>query len=84
VKLQRLRNLAANGQHRVEGRHRILKNHRNLAASDATHLLVADLEQVAAVEPDLAGHGPRRRMRDQTHEGHSCHAFATARLTDEA
>jgi len=60
------------------------KDHGNLAAPDAPHLLVADLQQVPAIEPDLTGHSSRRRVRDQAHNGHRGHALAAAGFTDEA
>ncbi len=41
---QRLAELAADGQHRVEGGHRILKDHGDLFAADVLHLLLAQFE----------------------------------------
>ena len=47
---QRLHDLQADRQDRIERGHRLLEDHRDVAAADLAHLLVGELEQVAAVE----------------------------------
>ena len=41
--------LAADREHRVQRRHRLLEDHRDLAAAHAAHLFFAEREQVAAL-----------------------------------
>ena len=51
---ERLHDLQADPEHRIERGHRLLEDHGDLAAADAAHLLVGELEQLAAVEADGA------------------------------
>ena len=50
VQLHRLGDLVAAGEDRVERRHRLLEDHRDLVAADVAHLLSRDLEQVPAAQ----------------------------------
>ena len=50
VHFERLADLPADGEHRVERGHRVLKDHRDLAAADRAQLLVVQRKQVAAAE----------------------------------
>ena len=52
--LQRLFYLKADREDRVQRRHRLLEDHRNIAAADFAHLLIVEIEQRAAVEYDAA------------------------------
>ena len=54
VEQDRLLDLAADGRHRVEARHRLLEDHADLAAAQRAHLRHGQREQVAAVEADAA------------------------------
>ena len=45
---QRLANLEADGQHRIQRRHRILKNHRDIAPAYGAHGIFTDRQQIAA------------------------------------
>ena len=52
-------------------------------AADPAHLVVRELEQVLAVEEDLAGVDPAG-LGDEAHDRQAGHALAAARLADEA
>ena len=41
---QGLADLTADRQHRIEARHRLLKDHRNVVAADGTHLAFGELQ----------------------------------------
>ena len=83
VGLERLADLPADGQHRVERGHRVLKDHRDLAAADRAQLLVRQREQVAAAEH-------RRALRDapvarqDPEQGQRGDALAAAGLADDS
>jgi hypothetical protein len=49
---QGLADLAADGQHRIEARHRLLEDHRNVVAADRAHLTFGKLQQILALEAD--------------------------------
>ena len=51
---QNFAHLAANGQHRIQRRHRVLENHRNLTAANPPHLLRRFLRQVIAAKANAA------------------------------
>jgi hypothetical protein len=51
---QRLGDLTADGQHRVEGGRRFLEDQRNLRAADAAHFPLRQREQIAVPESGLA------------------------------
>ncbi len=55
VQGQRLGDLAADGQDRVERGHRFLEDHRDVVAADGAHLGRRQIEQVAALETDGPG-----------------------------
>ena len=48
VQQQRLANLEADGQYRIQRRHRILKNHRDIAPAYGAHGIFTDRQQIAA------------------------------------
>jgi hypothetical protein len=50
VDRQRFGDLQPNGEQRIERRHRLLKDHRNVAPADFAHLLLVEVEQIAAIE----------------------------------
>src|SRR3954452_14854254 len=83
VRLEGLANLPPYGQHRVQRRHRILEDHRDLAPSDRAQLAIAQPDQVTAVE-DRA---PRRHApgsRQQAEDRERGHALTAAGLADDA
>ena len=46
--------LLADGEDGIEGGHRLLEDHGDVAAADRLHLFFGELEEVAALEEDLA------------------------------
>ena len=66
---QRLGDLQPDREQRVERRHRLLEDHRDVAAADLAHLLVVEVEQVAAVEHDAALRDAAGEARQQPHHG---------------
>ena len=84
VQLKRFRQLPANGQHRVERRHRLLKDHRNLVAADVADFVLVDLEQVLAFEDHFAAYDLAWRRGDQAQNRQRAHALAAAALPYQA
>ena len=84
VQLERLGDLAPDRQHRVERRHRLLEDHRDLVAADVPDLVLVHLEEVFALEEDLAADDLARRVRDQPQDRERADALAAAALADEA
>jgi len=72
----------ADGMHRIEGGHGLLKDHGEPVAAHAAHLVFRLLQQIFPVEQDL----PFRpaHFRQQPHEGEGGHRFAAATLPDDA
>jgi hypothetical protein len=52
VQAQAFRDLLADREERVERRHRLLEDHRDVRAANAAHLLLGLLQQIVAVEQD--------------------------------
>ena len=75
----RLGDLVARLEDRVEARHRLLEDHRDLVAAHLLHLAFRQREEVAPAHDDLPSH-PRRAVRQEAHHGHRGHALAGARL----
>ena len=70
--------------HGIERRHRFLKNHRRLLATNAAQFLVAERQHVAAIEQNVAARFDATRCVDQTQnrecgERLSASAFANQR-----
>jgi hypothetical protein len=65
---------------RIERRHRLLEDHRDLAAADGAHARLAEAAQVVAVEDD-----PPRRARavDEAEHRQRRDRLARSRLADE-
>src|SRR5262249_59704011 len=59
VQPERLAELPPDREHRIEARHRLLKDHRDVVAANAAHLLVGELEKIDAPEADGAGNFSR-------------------------
>ena len=77
---QSFADLEADGQHRIERGHRLLKNHRQFVAAQMAHLLFGQGQQVVAAEQDLA-FGVAVGLRQQAHGRQSGDAFARTRFT---
>ena len=83
VDAQDLLDLAPDVPDRVERRGRLLEDHADPVAADPAHLVVRQLEQVPAVEQDLAGLDPAG-LGDEAQDRQAGHALAAAGLADEA
>jgi len=79
---QGLGDLAADGEDRIEARHRLLEDHADIVAADLAHGALAELEQVPALEtyraPDSAG-----RLRHQPQNGIGRHRLSATALADD-
>jgi hypothetical protein len=84
VELERFADLPVDGQDRIQGRHRVLKDHGDVIATDGTNLLIRHAQDVIAIEEDLARHDLTGRARDEAHDRQTGHALAAARLPDDA
>ena len=78
-----LAELAADGPGRVQRRHRVLRDERDVVAPQLPHRGVVQAGQLGAAEPDRAARdGPAGRQ--QPHHRHPGHGLARARLADQA
>ncbi len=77
-------NLPADGEHRVETGHRLLKNHGDIVAAHLAHFTNRQLEQVLSMEQNLAADNFARRGLHQPHDGQRSDAFAAARFAHDA
>ncbi len=84
MELEGLGDLAPNRQYRIQRGHRFLKDHRDAVATNVADLVLIHLENILAIEPDLAGDDPAGRIRDQTQDRQRADALAAAALTDKA
>src|SRR3990172_1900698 len=84
MQLDRLADLVADGEDRIERGHRLLKDHRDLVAADLAHLLIFEPEQIPAAIEDLSADDFSRRRSDQAHDRKRSDALAAARLADQA
>ena len=80
---ERLGNLIAAGEHRVERRHGLLENHGDLVAANLAHLLARELEEVFPLEQHLS-RDLRRRDVQKPHNGERGHALAAAGFSHDA
>lgn len=76
-------NLFADFKNRVQGGHRLLKNHRNIVASDAPHFIVRQSQQVVVVEGDLSTNNATR-FREELQQGERSHRFSAPRFADQS
>src|SRR6267378_6018889 len=79
---QRLADLAADGEHRIQARHRLLEDHRNVVAADGAHLALGELQQILSLEADRA-RDFARRLGDEPHQRHGGDRLAAAGFTDD-
>ena len=80
VQKQGLDELLSDGEHRIQGGHRLLENHRDLLAADLTHLVLGHLYDILSLKEDLAALD-LTRLLDQSHDGERGHTLSTAGLT---
>ena len=81
---QHLVDLAADRDHRVERRHRLLKNHRHPGGTQLTQPPVAGGQQFLADQLDAAAGRHQRTLLQQSHHGQRRHRFARSAFTDHA
>ncbi len=65
VEADDLGDLVVHRDHRIQGGHGILEDHRDLVAPDGPHLLFSLFQQVLPLVEDLPGDDPARRVGDQ-------------------
>src|SRR5690606_13703801 len=92
----RLGQLHADGQHRVQGGHRLLEDHRDVTAADFADLVFRTESQSFTLEPDLAADDLARRLRNQTQNAecgggfsgpgftNNCNGFASVDVIGDA
>ena len=83
VDLERLHDLLADRQHRIERCHRLLENHGDVAAPERGHLRFRDFRQVAALEQHAAAGDARGDRMQEAHHGERGDGLARARLSDD-
>jgi hypothetical protein len=71
------------GEHRVERGHRLLEDHRDVAAAVLAHLVFGQREKIAALEQHAAAGHPARRLREKAHHRERGHGFPAAGLADQ-
>ena len=77
-----LGNLIADREDRVQRRHRLLEDERDLGAAHRAHLGLGERQQIASPETDAASGDSARRL-DQPQNRHRRDRLAAARLADE-
>ena len=80
--VQHLADLIADGHGRIQRRHGVLEDDRDLVAADVTHLLLGERHDVASVELDASGNDIPACGKE-FHDRHAGDALAASRLTDE-
>src|SRR5687767_2009235 len=76
------RDLLTDGVDRIQRRHRILKDHRDIVAADVSHPIIGRGRQLFALE----SYGPRHdfsRQRDQSHDRERGDRFTRARFANQ-
>ena len=75
---QHLGDLVAHGEDRVQRAHRLLEHHRNVFAAQMAHVFNRRSQQVFTVVQNFAAGRDDGVLRQQAHDAHRRHAFATA------
>ena len=83
VEEQHLLDLLADGVDRVERAHRLLEDHRDLAAAERAHPRLRQREQILPVEDDLGLLGDLRPLGQEPHHRASGHRLARPALADD-
>jgi len=68
MKRDRLADLTPHRHQRVERRHRLLKDHRDVVAADCLHLVFAQIEQIGSGKTNRATNDPPRRVRHKAQD----------------
>ena len=79
-----LADLTADPVQRIERRHRILEDHADARAADATHLGIGQRHQVASLEQDLAGQAEPPVIAVEAHDRARGDGLAAAGFADDA
>src|SRR5450755_2436697 len=84
MQTQHLGQLKTDREHRVQRRHRLLEDHRDVGAAQPAQLALIQVDQVAAAVYDLAA-GKNRCifLGQQTEDRERSHRLAAARLADQ-
>ena len=80
---QRFGDLQPDGEQRIERRHRLLEDHRNVAPADFAHLVLVEVEQIATIEYDAAVWDAAGVSRQQAHDRECRDRFARPQFTDD-
>ncbi len=83
MRLERFPDLPADREHRVQARHRVLEDHRDLLATNPPELAVGELDEIAAAE-ESATCGNAAGTREDPEQSEGGHALPAARLADDA
>ncbi len=83
VRPDRLDHLLLDPEDGVEAGHRVLEDHRDVAAADLPHVALRQRREIEPVEHDGSALDPAGRLRQQPHDREVRHALAAARLADE-
>ena len=81
---QRLADLVANRQHRVQGTQCVLKNHRHARTADVLHLVERDVQQRLPFQLDCAAVPYQPPFVIQAHDGLARDALAAAAFAHDA
>jgi hypothetical protein len=84
VPRDRLGDLSPDRERRVQRRHRVLEDHRDLAPANVLEIVFGQLRQIRSLEQHLARHDLRGRPRDQAHERERRDRLPAARLADDS
>ncbi len=84
VRAEGLDDLKADGEHGVERRHGLLKNHRDFIAADLPHFRERFPQQIRPGVEDFAPRVKTGGIGDQPQDGQRGDAFARARFADQA
>src|SRR5581483_8746996 len=78
-----LHQLHADAEDRIERGHRLLENHADVVATDLADGLVIELQQIASLEEDLAGHDFSRWIRNETEHAQRRDALSRPGFADQ-
>ena len=80
---QRLHDLEPDRQHRIQARHGFLKNHADIPAAALPHGVIGELQQVDAIEQNLAADDAAGLLGKQSEYGQDGDGFAAAALSHQ-
>ena len=70
------RDLVSYGENWIEGRHGLLKNHRDPVAADVADLFIAQRDEILALELDATARLDSPGRLDQSQDGERGHRFS--------